>query len=46
VPEMFRDGEEGNLTVNYNSILSYYVAMLENRVKYLENKLLELNEKL
>jgi hypothetical protein len=33
---MFRDGEEGNITVNYNSVLSYYVGQLENRVKELE----------
>lgn len=38
VPEMFRDGEEGNMTVNYNSILSYYVGELENKVKDLEEK--------
>jgi len=36
VPEMFRDGEEGNMTVNYNSILSYYVGCLENKVDELE----------
>jgi hypothetical protein len=39
VEEMFRDGEEGNMTVNYNSILSYYVGQLENRVKELEQKI-------
>ena len=39
VPEMFRDGEEGNMTVNYSSILSYYIGLLENRVKELEEKI-------
>lgn len=38
VPEMFRDGEEGNMTVNYNSVLSYYIGLLENKVKDLEEK--------
>jgi hypothetical protein len=32
VEEMFRDGEDGNMTVNYNSVLSYYVGSLENSV--------------
>jgi hypothetical protein len=36
---MFRDGEEGNMTVNYNSVLSYYIGQLENRVKELEEKI-------
>lgn len=44
VPEMFRDGEEGNMTVNYNSVLSYYVGELENRVKDLEDKLKKYEE--
>jgi hypothetical protein len=26
VDEMFRDGEEGNMTVNYNSVLSFYIG--------------------
>lgn len=39
VEEMFRDGEEGNMTVNYNSVLSFYIGQLENRVKELEDKL-------
>lgn len=39
VGEMFRDGEEGNMTVNYNSILSFYVGQLENKVKELEEKI-------
>jgi len=34
---MFRDGEEGNMTVNYNSVLSYYVGRLENSVAGLED---------
>ena len=38
VPEMFREGEEGNMTVNYNSILSYYVGLLENKVDDLEER--------
>ena len=42
VEEMFRDGEEGNMTVNYNSVLSYYVGQLENRVKDLEEKVRQL----
>ena len=42
VEEMFREGEEGSYTVNYNSILSYYVGLLENRVTELENKIKEL----
>ena len=37
VPEMFREGEEGNMTVNYNSVLSYYVGRLENSVADLED---------
>ena len=45
VPEIFREGEEGNMTVNYNSILSYYIALLENRCSKLENELKELKEK-
>jgi hypothetical protein len=36
---MFRDGEEGNMTVNYNSVLSFYIGQLENRVKELEEKI-------
>jgi len=36
VPEIFRNGEEGNMTVNYNSVLSYYVGVLENKIKQLE----------
>lgn len=43
VEEMFREGEEGSYTVNYNSILSYYVGLLENRVAELENKIKELS---
>lgn len=43
VEEIFREGEEGSYTVNYNSILSYYVGLLENRVAELENKIKELN---
>lgn len=39
VPEMFREGEEGNMTVNYNSVLSFYIGQLENRVKELEQKI-------
>lgn len=39
VPEMFRDGEEGNMTVNYNSVLSYYIGLLENKIKQLEEKI-------
>lgn len=42
VPEMFRDGEEGNMTVNYNSVLSYYIGQLENKVKDLEEKVRQL----
>lgn len=45
VPEMFRDGEEGNMTVNYNSVLSYYVGQLENRVKELEQEVQKLKMK-
>lgn len=45
VPEMFRDGEEGNMTVNYNSVLSYYVGCLENKVKELEEKIKVLETK-
>ena len=43
VEEMFREGEEGSYTVNYNSILSYYIGLLENRVAELENKVKELS---
>jgi hypothetical protein len=50
---MFRDGEEGNMTVNYNSVLSYYVGCLENSVagledakRCLENRVKELEDKL
>jgi len=43
---MFRDGEEGNMTVNYNSVLSYYIGQLENRVKMLEDKLKKYEEML
>lgn len=39
VPEMFREGKEGEMTVNYNSILSYYVGILENKNKELEQKI-------
>jgi len=39
VPEMFRDGEEGNMTVNYPSILSFYVGQLENKVRELEERI-------
>ena len=45
VEEMFRDGEEGNMTVNYNSVLSYYVGLLENKVTELEQELNELKAK-
>ena len=45
VPEMFRSGKEGNMTVNYNSVLSYYVGILENRVKELEDKIKSLETK-
>ena len=53
VPEMFRNGKEGNMIVNYNSVLSYYVGCLENSVagledakRCLENKVKELEEKI
>ena len=46
VEEMFRDGKEGNMTVNYNSILSYYVGKLENEVKELRKEIKELKSKL
>ena len=36
---MFRDGEEGNMTVNYNSVLSFYIGQLENKVKTLEERI-------
>ena len=39
VEEMFREGEDGNMTVNYDSILSYYIGQLENKVKVLEEKI-------
>lgn len=45
VPEMFRQGEDGNMTVNYNSVLSYYVGCLENKVKELEEKIKVLETK-
>lgn len=45
VPEMFRDGEEGNMTVNYNSILSFYIGQLENKVKMLEERIKRLESK-
>lgn len=45
VEEMFRDGKEGNMTVNYNSVLSYYIGQLENRVKELEDKLKKYEDK-
>lgn len=46
VPKLFVDGEEGNMTVNYNSMLSYYIGLLENRVAQLESELKALKEKL
>jgi hypothetical protein len=42
---MFRDGEEGNMTVNYNSVLSYYVGQLENKVRMLEERIKRLESK-
>ena len=45
IPEMFRDGKEGEMTVNYNSILSYYIGCLENKVKELEEKINKLENK-
>jgi hypothetical protein len=42
---MFRDGEEGNMTVNYNSVLSFYIGQLENRVKELEERIRILESK-
>ena len=45
VPEMFRSGEEGSYSVNYSSILSYYVGLLENRVAQLEKEIKELKSK-
>jgi hypothetical protein len=44
VEEMFREGEDGNMTVNYDSVLSYYIGCLENRVKELEDKLAKYEE--
>jgi hypothetical protein len=41
---MFREGEDGNMTVNYSSVLSYYVGQLENRIKVLEDKLKKYEE--
>lgn len=46
VPEMFREGKPGDLTVNYSSILSYYVGQLENKVKELEQKVFYLEQRL
>ena len=46
VEEIFRDGEEGNYTVNYNSILSYYIGILENKVQKLEDELKELKNQM
>lgn len=45
VEEMFRDGEEGNMTVNYNSILSFYIGSLENSVAGLEDAKRQLENK-
>ena len=45
VPEMFREGEEGNMTVNYSSVLSYYIGLLENKVELLGKELNELKQK-
>lgn len=42
VEEMFREGEEGNMTVNYNSVLSYYIGELENKVQKLEDEIKQL----
>jgi hypothetical protein len=39
VAEMFREGEDGNMTVNYSSVLSYYVGQLENRIRVLEDEI-------
>lgn len=39
---MFREGEEGNMTVNYNSVLSYYIGELENKVQKLEDEIKQL----
>jgi hypothetical protein len=36
---MFREGEDGNMTVNYSSVLSYYVGQLENRIRVLEEEI-------
>ena len=38
VEEMFRDGDEGNMKVNYDSVLSYYVGLLENEIKNLKEE--------
>lgn len=45
VAEMFREGEDGNMTVNYSSVLSYYVGQLENRIKVLEEEIQKLKMK-
>ena len=45
VEEMFREGKDGNMTVNYTSILSYYIGQLENKVKALEEKIRMLETK-
>ena len=45
VPEMFREGKEGEMTVNYNSVLSYYIGCLENKVNQLEEEVAHLKEK-
>jgi len=42
---MFREGKEGEMTVNYNSVLSYYIGCLENKVNQLEEEVAHLKEK-
>jgi len=46
VAPMFREGEEGHMTVNYSSVLAYYVGILENKNKELEERIKILESKL
>ena len=46
VAPMFREGEEGHMTVNYSSVLAYYVGILENKNKELEGKVSKLESEI
>lgn len=39
------NGENGNMTVNYNAALSYFLGYLSRKVEELENKIRQLEIK-